>query len=108
MSDTSATQLLTFLIKICQFPTTLGALGGFSLFLWSLRKGHYKNNKLIRKFLIELSGAALLATIIGPLFPAKAIIIGSFFTGLTWVEIIQVMRSKFTKTVKALLSEEFK
>ena len=89
-------------------PTVLGSFGGLGLFLFSLKNGHYRNNRLIRKLLIELCGGALVATFVGPIFPEKAVSIGSFCAGLTWAGVIQVLRNKITKIVKALIGEEFK
>jgi hypothetical protein len=68
--------------------------------------GHYKNNKYIRKFLIELFGAMVVSSFIGPLFPDKAVVYASFATGLSWAIVIQTARNKITKMVQAAIGEE--
>ena len=81
-----------------------GAFGGLALILFSLRNGHYKNNKYIWKFSIEFLGATTLAFCLGPLIAEKFIIPGSFGVGLSWVKIIQTARTDITKVVlKAIL-----
>lgn len=90
------------------FSTAPGACGGVGLFLFSLRAGHYKNNRYVSKLIIELVGAMLVASFVGPLFPEKVVVFASFATGLSWATVIQVARSKITKTVKAAIGEEIR
>jgi hypothetical protein len=90
------------------FSTAPGACGGVGLFLFSLRAGHYKNNRYVSKLIIELVGAMLVASFVGPLFPEKVVVFASFATGLSWATVIQVARSKITKVVKAAIGEEIR
>lgn len=85
-----------------------GALGGVATFLFSLKSGHYKNNKYRAKLTLEILGSTLIAAFVGTLFPEKLVIIASFCIGLTWTGIIQVLRTKITKIVQALIGEEFR
>lgn len=83
-----------------------GACGGLGTFLYSLRQKHYKNNRYVRKLIIEILGATLVASFIGPLFPSKVIVFASFAIGLAWVAIIQITRNKITKIVEVLIGEK--
>lgn len=98
--------LIQIIMPILISSTVPGACGGLGLFLFSLQKGHYKNNRYKAKLLIELLGAMIVASFVGPLFPEKAIIFASFSVGLCWATIIQITRNKITKAVKALIGEE--
>lgn len=101
----SLDQFLNMLL-IASLP---GAIGGIATFLYSLKMGHYKNNKYKAKLSLEVLGGAILATFVGPLFPEPIQIqlFAAFATGLTWAGVIQVTRSKITKIVKAVIGEEF-
>jgi hypothetical protein len=101
-------EFLQDIIPILVFSTAPGACGGVGLFLFSLRVGHYKNNRYVRKLVIELLGAMLVASFVGPLFPAKAVVFASFAIGLSWATVIQVARNKITKVVKAAIGEEIR
>lgn len=90
------------------FSTAPGACGGVVLFSFSLRVGHYKNNRYVRKLIIELLGAMLVASFVGPLFPEKAVVFASFAIGLSWATVIQIARNKITKVVKAAIGEEIR
>ena len=94
---------LVLVLTTCSIP---GAFGGLGTFLFSLRKGHYKNNRYTKKLSIEIIGATVLASFVGPLFPDDKQVFASFAIGLMWVGIIQVSRSKITKIVKAVIGEE--
>lgn len=95
-------------MPILVFSTAPGACGGIGLFLFSLRMGHYKNNKYMRKLSIELLGAMIVASFVGPLFPEKAVIYASFAIGLCWATVIQIVRNKITKMVTAVIGEVVK
>lgn len=96
------------MITVLTASTVPGVCGGLGLFLYSLRTGHYKNNKYTVKLLIELLGAMLVASFLGPLFPEKAVTIASFLLGLSWAAVIQTSRNKITKLAKALIGEELR
>src|SRR5438128_7841948 len=95
------------IIPILLFSTGPGGCGGIAAFLYSLRKGHYQNNKYKVKLLIEISGAMIVASFVGPLFPHKTIVFMSFAVGLAWTAIIHVASSKINKIVKAAIGEDF-
>jgi hypothetical protein len=97
--------LLDAVVPIFMFSTLPGALGGVGTFLFSVKKGHYKNNKYFIKFTIEIFGAMLFASFFGPLFPEKALILSSFCIGLSWAALVQVVRSKITKVVQVIIGE---
>jgi len=94
------------LLSILTVCTTAGVCGGLGLFLYSYRMGHYKNDRYHVKLPVELVGASLVASFIGPLFPEEGWPYASFVIGFSWVGILQVTRHKITKTVEALLGEE--
>jgi hypothetical protein len=60
----------------------------------------------IRKFFVEILGAMIFASFLGPLFPEKALILSGFAIGLSWATVVQVIRSKITKMVKAVIGED--
>ena len=89
-----------------------GAIGGLALFLFSLRRGHYKNNYFKKKAAIEIAGAFCVAPFIGTHFGALdnnlyRLLLASFVSGTCWSIILQVFRSKVTKFIEALLGEKF-
>ncbi len=90
------------IILYCSVP---GICGGIGTFLFSLKKGHYKNNRKAAKFTIEILGAGLTSLFVGPLFPEKVRIFASFAIGLSWAGLIQVVRLKITKLVRAAIGE---
>jgi hypothetical protein len=99
-------EFLQNIMPILLTATAPGAFGGLSLFLFSLRNGHYKNNRYSAKLLLELVGAMVVASFVGPLFPENAVFFASFGVGLCWATIIQITRSKITKVLKAVIGEE--
>lgn len=101
-------EFLENIVPTLVFSAAPGACGGVGLFLFSLRVGHYKNNRYVRKLIIELLGAMLVASFVGPLFPEKAVVFASFAIGLSWATVIQVARNKITKVVKAAIGEEIR
>lgn len=101
-------EFLENIVPTLVFSTAPGACGGVGLFLFSLRVGHYKNNRYVRKLIIELLGAMLVASFVGPLFPEKAVVFASFAIGLSWATVVQVARNKITKVVKAAIGEEIR
>lgn len=99
-------EILRDMIPTLIFSTGPGACGGVALFLFSLRMGHYKNDRYLRKLIVELLGAVLVASFLGPLFPGRTAIFASFALGLSWATIIQVARNKITRVVKAAIGDE--
>jgi len=83
-----------------------GACGGICTFLYSLKQKHYKNNRYVRKLIIEILGATLVASFIGPFFPYKVVVFASFALGVSWVAIIQIIRNKITKIVEGVIGEK--
>lgn len=97
---------IQIILPILISSTLPGVFGGIALFLFSLRNGHYKNNRYPAKLLLELLGAGVVASFVGQLFPEKAIIFASFGVGLCWATIVQITRTKITKAVKLLIGED--
>lgn len=103
--DLIGINLLSPQIIVC---TLGGCAGGFVSFLYALRHGHYRNNKLIKKFSVEVVGATFTA-----LFLVSAVVdqiatiaAASFVLGVVWVKVIQLLRQKVTKIVEAILGED--
>ena len=92
--------------------TASGAAGGLVSFLYALRGGHYRNNKYISKFLIELLGSAITAIYLTSLITESSIAsigtIGTaaFIVGTTWSVLIQGIRNKATSIVEAFLGQK--
>ena len=87
-----------------------GACGGLVLFLFSYRGGHYKNNKILRKFLLEIIGGALTASFVGgtllsPYVAGFNLWGISFALGISWVGIVEMLRTAITKKVNCRLKE---
>lgn len=95
-------------IKILLHCTLPGLFAGIVLFLYYYSKKHYKNNKYFAKLIIEILGAAITATFIAQFLndPALRIII-AFCIGLTWARTIQLIRTKITRLVEALLENSY-
>jgi hypothetical protein len=88
-------------IVFCTFP---GLAGGFVLFLDGLRAGRYRNNRYFAKAIIEMAGAALMATFLSyELFGLRPS--AAFAVGIGWAAIIQVIRKKITRIVSAVIGE---
>ncbi len=97
---------VVFIMHVLLYTSMPGAAGGFALFLFGIKRGHYRNNKYIVKCTVEILGAAVTATFIGSFFPQSYRIGAGFLIGLTWVNIIQISRSKITKIVETALGEK--
>lgn len=88
------------------FSIMPGCIGGLTLFLWGVKHGHYKNNKYFAKFLIEILGAMITASVVSSLFPLhnyKPFV--AFSIGIAWSKIIQTLRNRITKLVIALIGD---
>ena len=96
-------------LKTMFFFTILpGGAGGLVLFLFSLKKGRYRNNKYLAKFVIEILGAMLTASFLSTLITSSYYKpIAAFVVGIAWANIIQIIRGKITKIVEAALGETF-
>ena len=99
---------------LSSFGTTLlhatapGGAGGLASFLFALKRGHYRNNKYTAKFLIEILGAMVTGTFVASFFGNWEYVAAvAFAVGLTWAQIIHVIRTKITKIVEAALGESF-
>ena len=100
------------LIKELVLYTTLpGAGGGLAWFLCGLKYGWIRNNKYVRKALLEVIGGMLVASFVG--YPLREVFAGStpvvlisFALGACWSVIMQILRSWITKRVNNFLSRE--
>ena len=93
------------LIKIIYSVTLPGGAGGLTSFLYALKRGHYKNNKYPRKFFIEILGAMLTATFLTKLISSNQYqYVVAYIIGICWSGIIQVLRTKITKIIEAVLT----
>jgi hypothetical protein len=92
-----------------------GALGGLALFLYEVRTGAIENNRHFIKMTTDVVGGLLLATFIGnsiaaaiePVFRSAfdpRSLIG-FGVGLSWSEVVQVVRKIITAKVRAELGK---
>jgi hypothetical protein len=85
-----------------------GAAGGLAWFLCGARKGRLRNDRYVRKALLEILGGSLVASFMG--YPMAGLFAGSmpivaasFLTGCCWSGIIQVLRQSITRRVETLL-----
>ena len=94
-------------LKVVMFYSTLpGAAGGIVCFLLALKKDHYRNNKYLVKFTIEVAGAMLTASFVTALITSQIYkLLPAFLIGVAWSNIIQMIRYKITKIVEAALGE---
>jgi hypothetical protein len=81
--------------------TMPGAGGAFAWFLVGIQRGRLRNDRLVRKALLECLGgctvASFLAYPLAPLFTATSPITAvSFLVGAYWSHIMQVLRVQFT------------
>src|SRR5579871_4094254 len=93
---------LQTILATCSAP---GFLGGIAIYTYSVKKGLYKNNRFAIKLATELVGATVVASALGPCLPKATQIVASFGLGLAWVSVIQVVRSRITRMVEAVLSK---
>lgn len=83
-----------------------GCAGGITAFLFAIKKGHYRNNKYFSKFSVEIIGALLTALFLSMHVTSltnRTIL--AFALGVAWSGVIQIIRTKITKIVEAILGE---
>ena len=81
-----------------------GAAGGLASFLNGLRLQHYKNNKYVAKFGIEVLGGAVTASSLVYAFRDNSLVwVFAFLIGTAWSQVLQKLRVKITKLVEAAL-----
>lgn len=101
-------ELIQYIVSTALNTTLPGAAGGLASFLLALRMGHYRNNKYLAKFSIEIAGAMVTASFLTTLISTGSYQpTAAFFIGIGWVGIIQLARRKITKVVEATLGENF-
>ena len=94
---------LSVMVYCCSLP---GAAGGLCIFLISLKRGHYKNNRYLAKLSVELLGALVTATALASMWQTSGYQqAAAFAIGITWTSIVQILRQKITKIVEAALGE---
>jgi hypothetical protein len=88
------------------WSTAAAALGGLVKFLYALGRGYIRNNKHLRKALLEVVGGAVVGSLVSLIFttigPELRLFV-SFAVGLAWAEISQVVRRRITAIVEAAL-----
>jgi hypothetical protein len=83
-----------------------GAAGGLASFLNGLRLQHYKNNKYLAKFGIEVLGGTVTASSLAYVFHEYALAsVFAFLIGFAWSQVLQRLRTKITKIVEAALGD---
>jgi len=92
------------------FYTIPGGMGGLVCFLLALQKGHYRNNKYIAKFFIEILGAMVTASFITYLIAKDENYQAAFafVIGFAWSNIMQMIRSKVTNITENVIREYLK
>lgn len=90
----------------CSLP---GAAGGLTWFLIGIRRGSIRNNRYVRKAVLEITGAVLVAAFVAyplaPLFTIKTpVLVLSFATGAAWASIVQLLRRWITNHFDTFLS----
>lgn len=89
---------------LIRYATLPAGLGGLALFVDGLRRGHYRNNRLIAKCTIEIVGGMLVGSVFAMyVFGNRPFV--AFCVGLAWSSIIQLARSRITKVAEAVLGE---
>jgi hypothetical protein len=89
-----------------QLFVALGAAWGLTSFLVGLKQDHYKNNRYIKKSIIEVIGGAVTATCLVYVFRENQYIyVFAFLIGTAWSHIIQRLRSRITRIVEAALGD---
>jgi hypothetical protein len=99
-----------FFLNLSLIETSLpGAAGGCVAFLAGIKLGHYRNNKYVAKFSLELLGGATTASfvtlIVSPNAPPVKYFV-AFAIGMSWAGIVQLIRTKITKFVEVVLGEK--
>jgi hypothetical protein len=86
------------------FCALAGAAGGLVCFLLGVRNQHYKNNRYLTKFGLEILGGGVTASGLVYVFRENPyIIVIAFVIGTAWAKIIQSIRAKITDIVVAAL-----
>ena len=95
------------IMPVIYYSVLPGSIGGMATFVLGLRKGHYKNNKYIAKFLVETTGAALTAPFIVN-FIEDHIFRSSFAfcIGVGWSSILQTVRIIISRFIEAAIDEK--
>lgn len=94
------------LVEVLTFSTFPGAAGGLACFLVALKKRRIKNNRHVRKAVLEVFGGLLVASFVGPLFlhqPPSIVVSASFALGGSWATVMQVLRRRITAIAEAAL-----
>jgi len=84
----------------------LGGFGGIVSFFYALILGHYRNGLYVRKLVIEIVGAIILATIVTQFFPDRKssfVLPIAFFVGVLWAQLIQAIRNRITNIIETAL-----
>ena len=95
--------------EILLLATVPGAGGGLAWFLCGLRNSRIRNNKYVRKGILEVFGGMLVASFIG--YPISGLFSGStpvvvvcFAIGACWSGIMQILRRWITGRIKGFLN----
>ena len=93
---------------ILAYSTLPGAAGGLAIFLYAIRRGRIRNNKHVRKALLDVGGAMLVASFValpfGPLPEhSTRVMLASFIAGLFWTNTIEIIRERLTQMVLVAL-----
>jgi hypothetical protein len=93
-------EFITFML----FP---GGAGGLSSFLAGLKSNHYRNNRYLSKFCIEVVGGALTASSLVYVFKDNQYVyVFAFVIGTAWSQILQRIREKVTTLVESAIGEK--
>lgn len=86
-----------------------GSAGGLMSFLAALKGEHYRNNKYLTKFAVEVVGGAVTASsLVYVLRENPYVYVFAFLIGTGWSQILQKLRAKVTRIVEAALGETTK
>lgn len=92
------------LLKTLLYSTTPGTAGGICAFLFTLKRGGYRNNKHWAKFFIETIGALLTATFSTWLLDSrKPQALAAFLIGVAWGNVLQIFRERITSVIEGNL-----
>ena len=85
-----------------------GAAGGFTWFLCGYKFGRIRNNKYMRKAVVEIIGGLIVASFVAlpmsPIFSGKPVVaLLAFGIGTCWSVIIQLLRKSVTAFVEKKL-----
>src|SRR5438093_1170503 len=86
----------------------MGALGGAARFLFAWRSGAIRNNKFLRKALLDIAGGGIVGCGVSPLFIRLgdgARLFLAFGVGLAWSEIVHAIRERVTAIVEAAIGQ---